>query len=75
MGKKITTRRSISVKGLTYQRIKKFCDSKGVPVSGWVEAIIAAQLDKEGVPEELVLAPRVQRKVSSDEITSQHFTF
>jgi hypothetical protein len=75
MGKKITTRRSISVKGLTYQRIKKFCDSQNIPVSGWLESIIAAELDAKGVPEELVLAPKAQRKDASEEIVSQHFTF
>jgi hypothetical protein len=71
------TRRAISVKGLTYQRIKKHCDAEGISVSGFVEDLVTAKLDALGVPQETVLVPRpssAQRPVR-EEIVSQHFTF
>lgn len=78
MGKR-TTRRSISVKGLTYQRIKKYCDAQAIAVSAFLEEVIAERMEREGVPEELVLSSRnstVERRNDAlDEITSQHFTF
>lgn len=44
------TRRSVSVKGLTYQRIKKFVEqSRSTTVSGFVEALLAEKL---GEPDE-----------------------
>lgn len=54
MGKR-QTRRSISVKGITYQRLKTFCedpDTEGGkrPVSGWLEDVIAEKMDAAGVP-------------------------
>lgn len=71
------TRRSISVKGITYQRLKDFCDSQDKSVSGYLEEIIAEKLDAAGVPVPTVLKPRPQRKPASEteEIVSQHFTF
>jgi hypothetical protein len=78
MGKR-TTRRSISVKGLTYQRIKKYCDTQAIAVSAFLEEVIAERMEREGVPEELVLSSRnsaiERRNDALDEITSQHFTF
>jgi hypothetical protein len=38
------TRRSISVKGLTYQRLKKYVDEHGGSVSGFVEDLIREKL-------------------------------
>jgi hypothetical protein len=38
------TRRSVSVKGLTYQRIKKHCDREGTSVSGFLEEVLAEKL-------------------------------
>ena len=52
------TRRAISVKGLTYQRLKKHCDAKGISVAGFVEELVAEKLDALEVPEETVLEPR-----------------
>lgn len=75
MGKKVTTRRSISVKGLTYQRIKKYCDARGLSVSGWIEDLIEAKMLEEGIPKEFVLAPKNPQKSIPEEIISQHFTF
>lgn len=71
------TRRSISVKGITYQRLKDFCDAHDKSVSGFLEEIIAERLDAAGVPVPTVLKPRPQRAPAgeSEEIVSQHFTF
>ena len=70
------TRRSISVKGITYQRLKDYCDAEGRSVSGFLEDIIAEKLDAAGVPIPTVLRPRPQRKsAETEEIVSQHFTF
>lgn len=56
------TRRSISVKGLTYQRLKAHCDAEGVSVSGYLEGIIQDSLDAVNAPvpkppPKLVVAP------------------
>ena len=72
------TRRSISVKGITYQRLKDFCDGSGRSVSGYLEEIIAERLDAAGAPTPTVLKPRPDRKEeqpASEEIVSAHFTF
>lgn len=71
------TRRSISVKGITYQRLKDYCDANGCSVSGYLEEIIAEKLDAAGVPVPAVLKARPQRKSDTqpEEIVSQHFTF
>lgn len=78
------TRRSISVKGITYQRLKDYCDATGKSVSGYLEDIIAEKLDAAGAPIPTVLKPRTQRKEETvttsseaepEEIVSQHFTF
>ena len=71
------TRRSISVKGITYQRLKDFCDAHDKSVSGFLEEIIAERLDAAGVPVPSVLKPRPQRSAmpEQEEIVSQHFTF
>ena len=70
------TRRSISIKGINYQRLKDFCDENGRSVSGFLEDIIAEKLDAAGVPVPTVLRPRPGRpKARTEEISSQHFTF
>lgn len=71
------TRRSISVKGITYQRLKDFCDNNQLSVSGYLEEIIAERLDAAGVPVPTVLKARPERKAEEqpEEIVSQHFTF
>jgi hypothetical protein len=71
------TRRSISVKGITYQRLKDFCDTNSLSVSGYLEEIIAERLDAAGVPVPTVLKARPERKAEEqpEEIVSQHFTF
>ncbi len=70
------TRRSISVKGLTYQRLKNFCEVQGLSVSGYLEDIIAAKLDAANVPVPEKVEARAKSKASEpEEIISQHFTF
>ena len=70
------TRRSISVKGITYQRLKNYCQAHGISVSGYLEEIIAEKLDAAGVPVPDFVEPRASPKpVNADEIVSQHFTF
>ncbi len=71
------TRRSISVKGITYQRLKDYCEACGLSVSGYLEEIIAEKLDAAGVPVPTVVKQRPQPKLPAnpDEIVSQHFTF
>jgi hypothetical protein len=71
------TRRSISVKGITYQRLKNFCEEQNLSVSGYLEDIIAAKLDAANVPVPERVDPRPKTKAPGepDEIISQHFTF
>jgi len=80
---KRTTRRSISVKGLTYQRLKKHCaeynstrkPADHLSLSGFVEELVIAKLTELGVPEETVLVPRPQKPPISEAFVSSHFTF
>jgi hypothetical protein len=69
------TRRAISVKGLTYQRLKKHCDKEDKSISGFVEDLVAAKLDALGVPQETVLEPRPVRQKSMGDYKGSHFTF
>ena len=52
------TRRSISVKGLTYQRLKDYCAPEKLSGSGFLETAIGEKLDTLGVPVPTVLRPR-----------------
>ena len=82
------TRRSISVKGITYQRLKNFCEDQNLSVSGYLEEIIASRLDEANVPVPEKVDPRPAAAPTAptaspsgkptrepDEIISQHFTF
>jgi hypothetical protein len=72
------TRRSISVKGITYQRLRNYCEAQNLSVSGYLEEIIAERLDGAGVPipERVDPRPEAQTKApETEEIISQHFTF
>ena len=71
------TRRSISLKGLTYQRLKGYCDAEKKSVSGYLEELVIEKLDAAGVPVPKVLRPPPPPKPSTDdeEIAEQHFTF
>jgi len=41
---KTGTRRSISIKGITYQRLKDYCEALGISVSGYVEDLVGERL-------------------------------
>jgi hypothetical protein len=69
------TRRALSVKGLTYQRVKKHCDAKGISVSGFVEEIVNARLDALGCPKETVLEPRPSKPDTLGNYQGNSFTF
>lgn len=71
------TRRSISVKGITYQRLKNYCEDQNLSVSGYLESIIAERLDAANVPvpEKVDPRPSTQKEPQREEIISQHFTF
>ena len=60
------TRRSISLKGITYQRLQDYCEAQGESVSGLVEEIANERLDELGVPvPEEVTKPRPKRRAAS----------
>ena len=74
------TRRSISVAGKTYARIELARKHGVIPedsISGYIERLIAADLDQLGVPLVEKAPPREKKKpeAEGDEIASQHFTF
>ncbi len=71
------TRRSISVKGITYQRLKNYCEDQNLSVSGFLESVIAEQLDAANVPvpEKVEPRPSAGKEPQREEIISQHFTF
>jgi len=69
------TRRSISIKGLTYQRLQKYCDEHDKTMSGYLEELLAEKLDQLGVPEETVLLPRPIPKKKPEDFAGSHFTF
>ena len=62
MPKKRQTRRAVSLKGLTYQRLQAYCYSNELSVSGYLEDLIRETLDAAGQPEETVLRPRPEAK-------------
>lgn len=51
MPSKNNTRRAISVRGVTYQRLQDHCSEIGISISGYLEKIIADNLDARGVPQ------------------------
>ena len=44
------SRRAISVRGLTYARMKTYCTGLGKTMSGFVEELVGERLDAAGVP-------------------------
>lgn len=69
-------RRSISLKGRTYARLKVYCDAQGSSVSGYLESVLGKILDEAGVDDPPAEAyPPKQSLARIDEIASQHFTF
>jgi hypothetical protein len=70
-------RRSISVKGITHQRLKDYCDATGHSVSGYLEEIIAEKLDAVGAPMPTVVTstPRKPKKAPKPEPATSYFTW
>jgi len=52
------TRRSISIRGLSHQRLAKYCEDTGQSVSGYLERLIQADMAEKGRPAETVLRPK-----------------
>jgi len=70
------TRKSISLKGLTYQRFKKWCDANDKSASGALEELIAEKMEGLGVPEETVLQPLSPPKPKTlGDFAGSSFTF
>lgn len=59
MAKKRQKRRCLSIRGLDHQRAMAYCAQQDRSLSGLVEELLAAHLDKEGQPRETILRPRV----------------
>ena len=55
------TRRSISIRGLLYQRLSSYADNAERSRSDIVEKLVIEFLNGVGQPEETVLKPRVPR--------------
>ncbi len=62
MATKRQTRRSISIKGLTYQRLQVWCDANERSMSGVLEEIIHERMDQAAQPVETVLKPKPKAK-------------
>jgi hypothetical protein len=67
------TRRSISVRGTTYDNLRRYCEEKSVSMSEVVEEQIARLLERGGsagrpapLPYEKVVAPRIARAPKGD---------
>ena len=67
------TRRSISVRGTTYDNLRRYCEEKSLSMSEVVEQQLARLLERGGsegrpapVPYEKVVAPRVARAPKGD---------
>ncbi len=67
------TRRSISVRGATYENLRRYCEQQDVSMSEVVEEQIALVLSRAGskgrpapVPYDKVVAPRVARAPKGD---------
>jgi len=57
--KKKSTRRSVSIRGLVHQRLMSYCAQEGRSLSGLVEQLSTAYLDRQGQPGENILRDRV----------------
>ena len=70
------TRKSISVRGITYQRLKNWCERNGQSISSLVEELANARMHAEGepVPDKVDKTPS-KPPVNVEAISSQHFTF
>jgi hypothetical protein len=62
MPKAKTTRRSISIRGIYYQRLKDHCESARVPMSAFIERLVEEALDEAGAPTPTHVVPHGDRK-------------
>jgi len=74
------TRRSISVKGVTYERLKEHCEATGASVSGWLEEVIAEKMEAAGVEVTPEIEERARRRTyptrsEPEGPVEQYFTF
>lgn len=74
------TRRSISVKGITYQRLKDHCDATGVSVSSYLEELLEEKLAQAGVlatPERVakVAAQAYPKRKPVEDEAEKYFTW
>lgn len=69
------TRRSISVAGKTYARIHNHCLRTGISVSGLLERLIAAEMERVGEPAVTSVPPRQPKPETVDDAASGIFTF
>jgi len=71
------TRRAISLKGLTYHRIKEHCAENSQSISSFVEELVNTKLDELGVPVPTELRPRPPRskRPKLEDYTDGNFTF
>lgn len=70
------TRRALSVKGLTYQRLRKWCKANDKTAGGTVEILVNKFLDAQGAPEETVLNVTYPKpRENDDDGHGGHFTF
>jgi hypothetical protein len=67
------TRRSISVRGTTYDNLRRYCEEKSISMSEVVEQQLARLLERGGsegrpapVPYDKVVAPRIARAPKGD---------
>ena len=70
------TRRTVSLKGTTCQRLKNYCERNGLSVSGYLESLVGPALDREGDPV-VVQAdiPIPPKPAAPADHPSAHFTF
>ena len=70
MGKR-QTRRSISIRGLSYQRLQDYCEQEGRTISGWLEDVISERMAAVRFPEPTVLRPRpASKRVKAEDLPS-----
>lgn len=43
-------RKEVSVRGLTHARLKIYCETRGLTISGFIEQLANEALDAKGVP-------------------------
>lgn len=56
---RVRNRRSISIRGLSYQRLRAYCAREGISMSSWIEGIIEREMERPGgEPAHHVLEPR-----------------